>query len=89
MATVAFTSHLQRHLDCPTLSVSGQTLREALDRVFEENPRLEGYVLDDQRRLRQHVVIFVDDKAIVDRVGLSDDIAPASEIYVMQALSGG
>jgi len=35
------------------------------------------------------MVIFVDGKTIVDRVHLSDAISPHSEIYVMQALSGG
>ena len=37
---------------------------EALDRVFALFPRLENYVLDDQRRLRRHVVIFVDGERV-------------------------
>jgi hypothetical protein len=39
--------------------------------------------------VRRHVVVFVDGSAIQDRVGLSDAVRPDSEIYVMQALSGG
>ncbi len=89
MPRVAFTSHLKLHLDCPTTEVGGETLRDVLENVFEENPRLRGYVLDDQSRLRQHVVIFIDDKVIQDRVKLSDSVTASSEIYVMQALSGG
>jgi len=86
---IAFTSHLKRHLDCPTRVVAGGTLAEALGNVFTENLRLRSYILDDQNRLRQHVVIFIDDEIVQDRTKLSDAVSPTSEIYVMQALSGG
>jgi hypothetical protein len=86
---IHFTSHLEKHLDCPTRDVVAANVREALDAVFAENPRLQGYVLDDQQRLRQHVVIFVDDRTISDREALSDAVGDTSEIFVMQALSGG
>ena len=35
------------------------------------------------------MLIFVDGVQIRDRVGLSDPVSETSEIYVMQALSGG
>ncbi len=89
MARVVFTASLDRHLSCPETTVSGASVREALDAVFETHQQLRGYVLDDQSRLRQHMVIFVDGKTIVDRITLSDAISSNSEIYVMQALSGG
>ncbi len=89
MVRVLFTANLERHLSCPETTVSGASIREALEAVFETHQQLRGYVLDDQCRLRQHMVIFVDGKTIVDRVHLSDAITPDSEIYVMQALSGG
>lgn len=89
MAKVSFTPHLQLHLDCPSTEASGETVRELLNHVFESNPRLRGYLLDDQHRLRQHVVIFIDDQVIRDRVRLSDPVSSESEVYVLQALSGG
>jgi len=89
MAQVKFTRHLERHLAAPPADVRASTVREALDGVFRENPKLRGYVLDDQGRLRKHVVVFVDGRAITDRNGLSDRVEPASELFVMQALSGG
>lgn len=89
MPKVHFTPHLRRHLDIESRVVSGETVREALESVFRDNPRLRGYVLDDQARLRQHVAVFVDNRMIADRDGLSDRVAGDSEIYVMQALSGG
>lgn len=89
MPEVRFTSTLQRHLAAPPATVGGSTVREALEEVFRANPRLRGYVLDDQGRLRTHVQIFVDGDLVTDRDGLTDLVAPTSELYVMQALSGG
>ncbi len=89
MAVVTFTQNLRRHLEAPPAEVTAGTVREALDRVFEANPRLRGYVLDDQGRLRKHVIVFVDGEMIADRDRLEDSIESGSEIFVMQALSGG
>ncbi len=89
MAEVVFTPNLRRHVDCPTVQVAGATVREVLDRVFADNPRLRGYVLDDQGALRKHMVVFVDGAQIADRDRLGDPVGPAAEVYVMQALSGG
>ena len=89
MGQISFTSNLQRHLSCATLEVRAQTVRAALDEVFALNPRLESYLLDDQRRLRKHVNIYVNDRAVTDRVALSDPIRPEDELFVFQALSGG
>ena len=89
MATVSFTPNLERHVECPTKNVDGETVRDVLDRVFTENPRLRGYVVDDQGALRHHMLVFVDGEQITDRVKLSDRVRPNSELYVMQSLSGG
>ena len=69
--------------------MAGETVGAALDAVFAEQPELRGYVLDDQGHVRQHVMIFVNDAPLKDRVALADRLTPTSEIYVMQALSGG
>lgn len=89
MATVVFTPNLRRHVECPTEEVAGATVRAVLDVVFAHNPRLRTYVLDDQGALRHHMNVFVDGEQIADRDRLSDPVRPASEVYVMQALSGG
>jgi hypothetical protein len=89
MPTVSFTPHLRQHVDVPSCEVQGATVRDALEAVFRENPRLRGYVLDDQGRLRKHVVVFIDGEALRDRERLSDPVGAASELFVMQALSGG
>ena len=89
MPSVSFTQNLRRHLSVPDLRVEGATVRAALEQVFEQNPRLRSYVLDDQGRLRKHVVVFIDGEQIEDRIGLGDPIEPQGELVVMQALSGG
>lgn len=89
MARVTFTPQLQRFLDAPPRDVTAPTVASALAQVFADNPRLRGYVLDERGAVRQHVTIFVDDAPIRDRVRLSDSIAEHSEIFVLQALSGG
>jgi sulfur-carrier protein len=86
---VVFTANLQRHVASPTVEVPGATVREALDRVFAAAPALRSYVLDDQGRLRKHMSVFLDGEQVQDRAGLSDRLRADSEIYVMQALSGG
>src|SRR5262249_42240762 len=89
MPRVVFTQNLQRHVVCPPAEVPGRTVREVLDAVFAQNPRVRGYVLDEQGALRHHMAIFVNGIQVRDRERLSDPVDPVSEVYVLQALSGG
>jgi hypothetical protein len=89
MARVVFTPNLQRHVACPATEAPGQTVREVLDAAFAGNPQARGYVLDDQAALRRHMAIFIDGAPLRDRIRLADPVSDNSEIYVMQALSGG
>ena len=89
MAKVFFTSNLRRHVDCATMDAAGENVREVLARVFAAQDRLGAYVVDDQGALRKHMTILVDGQRIKDLEGLSDPVTAASEIWVMQALSGG
>jgi molybdopterin synthase sulfur carrier subunit len=89
MADVAFTPNLQRHVECSRRDAPGSTVREVLEGVFADNPRLRGYIVDERGALRRHMIVFVDGRQISDRERLSDRVGPRSEVYVMQALSGG
>ena len=90
MPLVVFTANLRRLIDAPAREVADvASVREALDQVFSLQPPLRSYILDDQSRVRQHVMIFVDGQPLVDRERQSDAVRADSEIYVMQALSGG
>ena len=50
---------------------------------------MRSYILDAQGRLRKHVAVFIDGELLTDKRDLGRSIPPNSEIYVMQALSGG
>jgi molybdopterin converting factor small subunit len=89
MPRVVFTSNLQRHVTCPERDVRGATVAQALEAVFAEAPQVREYVLDEHGHVRKHVAIYIDGHRIVDRERLTDAVGPASEVYVLQALSGG
>jgi hypothetical protein len=89
MARVEFTPQLKRFTATPRVQTPAATLREALDAAFDCNPRLRGYVLDEQGHLRANVVVYIDGQASRDRRAQADPLGPDSSVYVLQALSGG
>jgi sulfur-carrier protein len=72
-----------------SLEVGGATVAQALDGAFALHPNLRGYVLDEHGAVRHHVAVFVDGAALRDKRDLSQPLQPGSEVYVIQALSGG
>lgn len=50
MAHLFFAASIQRHIETPERDVDAHSLGEALDAVFCEQPRLRGYIVDDQGR---------------------------------------
>ena len=86
MPRVVVTSHLQRFVACPEHKVGGGSVRAALAQVFAANPRLREYIVDDQECLRKHVVLFIDGRRSRD---LDEALEPESNVFVLQALSGG
>ena len=90
MPTIKFTNALKRFF--PTLSetdISADDLTQVLEELENIHPGLKSYIIDEQGALRQHVNIFIDGDLIHDRHKLSDAFQDNSEIYIMQALSGG
>jgi hypothetical protein len=85
MPQVLFTAHLRRLAPPAPVEAAGDTVADALDSVFAQHPLLETYILDDQRRLRRHIALFVDG----ERAQLADPVGPDARIAVLQALSGG
>ena len=89
MPTIHLTSHLRRIGPGVPVEVEAATLGDALDAYFATAPKVRSYILDDQGRLRRHVAVFIDGELLTDKRNLGRSVAPTSEIYVMQALSGG
>ena len=90
MATVRFTYALKRFFPAiRDTATTSTTLPEILQEMEAAYPGLRSYTLDEQGHLRKHVNIFIDAEMITDRTALSDPFGENSEIYIMQALSGG
>ena len=90
MPMVKFTYALKRFFPgLKNTEASGDTLKKIIDEMESCYPGVRKYVLNDQGMLRQHVNIFIDGELIKDRKILSDPFHTSSEIYIMQALSGG
>ena len=89
MAKLVFTQQLRRFTEVPEIETAATNLRAALEDSYRVNPRLRGYIQDEQGHVRQHVAIFVDGLRIRDRVQLNDVISANSIVHVLQALSGG
>ena len=84
VASVTFTSQLRRFTETPEVQTAA-----GFDSAFEINPRLRGYVLDDQLHLRANVAVFIDGVRVRDRESLADALGRDSRVHVLQALSGG
>ena len=96
MPRIVHASALTRWLAAPVatsgevaIEVDADRLDRALDRLFDVHPGLRGYVLDERGAIRHHVAIFVDGDAVRDKQRPTQALRKDSEIYVMQALSGG
>ena len=81
---------LENVIEAP-MQVLGLSRAEAvaLEDAFAVNPRLRGYVLDEQGHVRPNVVIFIDSHRCDDRIALTQPLAASCTVHVLQALSGG
>ncbi|MCG7984656.1 MAG: MoaD/ThiS family protein [Candidatus Thiodiazotropha lotti] len=89
MPTLSFTSNLTRHIDSPDAAFEAATVAQLFDCYFSQWPEVRGYVLDDQGAVRNHIIVLVNGRGLRDRRSLSDALGPESEVFVIQALSGG
>ncbi len=90
MPTINFTYALKRfYPQLKTLEIAAANVNEVIGEIDKVFPGIEGYLVDEQGALRKHVNIFIDGNLIQDRQQLTDKLNPESEVYIMQALSGG
>lgn len=90
MAVIQFTNALKRFY--PTLdelSIEVENVNEVLEKIENHFPGIKGYLMEDNGSLRQHINIFVDGELIEDRENQTDVLNKESEVFIMQALSGG
>ena len=89
MVTVEFAPSLRRHVDCAPQSVAVGSLRQVLEAALLAAPGLAHYVFDDQRAVRKHVAVFVNQAMVQDRLLLDQPLKAADRVLVVQALTGG
>lgn len=92
MVAVRLTHHLFSffpQLAGKPIEVEASTVGEVVRALEDLAPGIGFYICDERGRLRTHVNIFVDKELIRDRRGLSDAVAPGTQVHILQALSGG
>ena len=68
------------------VEASGTTVGELLDDLDRQFPGIAFRVVDEQGRMRQHMVVWLDGERCRD---LSASVEGQDELVLMQALSGG
>lgn len=89
MVTVEFAPSLRRHIECAPQQVAPGLLRAVLEAALAPAPELAHYVFDDQRHVRKHVAVFVNQTMVQDRARLDRRVADGDRVLVIQALTGG
>ncbi len=83
---VLIPSALQSYTRRSKVEASGATLGEVLADLDRRHPGLRFRVVDEQERLRPHMRVFVDGRAVHD---LDHALDPAQDLAIVMALSGG
>jgi photosystem II stability/assembly factor-like uncharacterized protein len=65
--------------------VDARTVGETIARLQAACPRLEGWILDDRGKVRQHVNLFLGG----ERTTLDAPVGPEDTLHVLAAISGG
>ena len=65
--------------------VAGATVQEVLVALEQAHPPIAGWVLDEQRRIREHVNVFVNGIHGEERTPVSD----GDRVQVLPAITGG
>ncbi|WHZ10425.1 MAG: MoaD/ThiS/QbsE family sulfur carrier protein [Burkholderiaceae bacterium] len=86
---VEFAASLRRHVDCAPQTVAPGSLRSVLEAALAAAPPLAHYVFDDQRAVRRHVAVFVNQQMAQDRERLDQMLRPGDRVLVIGALTGG
>ena len=85
MAQVMLRAPLSELCGGRTHDVAGSTVQEVLVALEAANPPIAGWVLDEQRRIREHVNVFVNGMHGEERT----PVAPDDRVHVLPAITGG
>lgn len=71
------------------LRLQGATIRAMLDDLATTMPVLERRIRDEQGDVRHHLHIYLGDTDIRELSGLDTSVGPATEVFLVTAVSGG
>ncbi|MDH3233950.1 MAG: MoaD/ThiS family protein [Alphaproteobacteria bacterium] len=83
---VLIPSALRSYTDKSEAEAQGATLAAVLANLDSQYPGIRFRMIDEQDRIRRHIRIFVNGDQARD---LSQPLAAADEVIIVQALSGG
>ena len=83
---VLIPSSLRSYTRVSKVEATGATLGGVLADLERQFPGLRFRMVDEQDRLRPHMRVFIDGKAIHD---LAQPVRPGVDVNIVQALSGG
>lgn len=83
---VLIPSALRSYTGSMWAEADGDSLGALLHDLDRRHPGLRFRMVDEQDRLRPHMRVFVNGRAVRE---LAQAIAPADEVAIVQALSGG
>lgn len=67
------------------VELEGRTLGEALLELERQHPDLEGWILDEQKRIREHINVFVNGAKGHE----STPVSSGDRIHIIPSISGG
>jgi molybdopterin synthase sulfur carrier subunit len=67
------------------LRLEGATVRDVLRALESEHPAISGWILDEQKTIREHVNVFVNGERGREDTALAAD----DRIHVLPSISGG
>lgn len=79
-------SPLRPYTGADEVTLRGATLGALLDDLEARYPGTRFRIVDEQGRIRRHMRFFVNGEPVFD---LAQPVAPADEVAMVQALSGG
>jgi molybdopterin converting factor small subunit len=67
------------------LSLDGSTVRDVLLALEREHPATQGWILDEQSSIREHINVFVNG----EKCGEEAALGAGDRIHVIPSISGG
>ena len=77
---------LRSYTDSAHAAAAGATLDAVLADLERQYPGIRFRMIDEQKRIRPHIRLFVDGAQVRD---LAQPLGAAEELIIVQALSGG